>query len=91
MYGERDLYYIIEHPTIGTLRDLEETPAGKIGRFSADQSSRADPETSMRFYSVGHAASARVRITPATRRASCAIRCSQWERDDFRNAWPVVG
>jgi hypothetical protein len=90
VYGEREHYYIIEHPTIGTLRDLEETNAGKIGHFSVE-GGRANPESAMRFYSVGAAASARARITPPSRRVSCAIRSSQWERDNLRNAWPVVG
>lgn len=90
MYGERELYYIIEHPTIGTLRDLEETNAGKIGRFSVE-GGRADPESAMRFHSVGAAASARAHITPPTRRVSCTIRSSQWTQDNFRDAWPVVG
>lgn len=89
MYGERVLYYIIEHPTIGVLRDLEETNAGRIGRFS--EGSRADPESAMRFLSVGTAARARAYITPPSRRVSCAIRASQWTDSDYRRAWPVVG
>lgn len=77
------LYYIIEHPTRGCLMDLEETNAGKTGRFSWS-GSRAD---AMRFNSIGQAVDA---LSKIDRSDGCEIRSSQYEPKKLYGSWPVV-
>lgn len=67
-------FFIIEHPTQGVLKDLEETEGGKIGHFTWS-GSRNDEEV-MRFSTILDAANARCSITPLTRQAKCQVRRS---------------
>lgn len=87
MHGERTLYYVVEHPTRGMLRDLEQTDSGAIGRF-ASAANRAD-ERIARFTTPKAAWAAidrQTRVPPGT----CVVRCSQWQRDGYNDAWPTI-
>lgn len=77
------LYYIIEHPTRGVLKDLEETAAGKVGRFSWS-GMRTE---AMRFRSVKEAVKTLDRID---RSDGCQIRKSFYDRKHYMGSWPVV-
>lgn len=77
-------YFIIEHPSRGVLKDMEETDGGSTGRFGAEMG-RGD---GMRFSSFQLAQGA---LSQITRSNGCQIRSSEWEGDDWVDAWPVVG
>jgi hypothetical protein len=77
------LYYIIEHPRRGCLMDLEETDAGKTGRFSWS-GSRTD---AMHFHSIGQAVTALEKID---RSVGCEIRSSHYDHKNWNGSWPVV-
>ena len=72
-------YYIVEHPTRGTLRDLETTDAGRTGRFS-HSGLRSDEDKAMRFNSITDAQVAIGKLKPSIA-ASCAVLESRaWQK-----------
>ena len=71
-------YFIIEHPRQGTLKDLEETDSGLVGRFSIT-GMRNDQWKAMRFNTIREACHARNRITRPSA-SECQVRRSgDWE------------
>ena len=83
-------YYIIEHPTRGTLRDLEETASGRVGRFSTT-GSRNDPERTMQFPTVERAIMALHAL--GQRSNGCVVRASTGKERgmaDWASSWPQV-
>lgn len=83
------LFFIIEHPTRGTLKDLEETESGRVGRWSRS-GNRADDETAMQFVTYQQAYAALDQVTPAHLRKVAQVRCSYFDPKDYLNAWPKV-
>lgn len=55
------VFYIIEHPTKGVLMSMDETDAGKVGRFSPTRK-RSE---ALRYPDANACANARKRITAA--------------------------
>lgn len=82
--------FIIEHPSLGVLKDLEETDAGNVGRFSVE-GMRGDPDSCAIFGNVAMANRARALITPRSKRLGCQIRSSEEAVvDGMPTPWPVV-
>ena len=82
MYGELTLYFIIEHPTRGILKE-EPAPSGKP---SFGLGWRTD-ERAARFFSLRRAIQTwQEEGLPK----GCVIRASQWKDDGYHAAWPVV-
>lgn len=79
-------YFIIESPTQGILKSMEETNGGRVGRFGRELGRNAG----MTFATHAQAYRDLDRITPESRRAGCQVRWSHFESNNFRNAWPVV-
>lgn len=87
--SERQRYFIIEHPTRGILKDLEETDSGRVGRFS-ESANRDDIEKIMCFFTITEAEEARARISDREIREGCDIRSSRSRGPGLYDAWPVV-
>lgn len=80
-------FYIIEHPTKGVLRDLEETDSGRVGRWARD--GYRGQEDLVRFPTIERAVAARAKITNGNP-ADCQVRYSEFNPDNYLGAWPVV-
>lgn len=84
------LYYIVEHPTRGTLRDLEDRNGGYRGTFSIT-GSRNDPDRTMRFPTVEAAVRA-VRGLEGNRGDGCQVRASEGREKGmaaWASSWPA--
>jgi hypothetical protein len=79
-------YYILEHPRKGVLRDLEETNAGRTGRFSVE--SLRGGGNCMRFRTKLEAHKARLKL-PYKIASETEIRCSDGD-GTYLGSWPVV-
>lgn len=86
MSGYKLVYYILEHPRRGVLRDLEETDSGRTGRFSVE--GKRGGENCMTFRTKLEAHKARLRL-PTKVAGETQIRCSHGD-GTYNGAWPVV-
>ena len=80
------LFFIVEHPRRGVLKDLEETNAGHTGRWNRE-GSRID---GMKFGTYQDAWAAVDRISPEQGRAQAEVRYSVYNPRDYLNAWPRI-
>lgn len=84
MPGERSLYYIIEHPTRGVLKDEPNRDTGKPS-FST-VASRTD-ERNARYFTLRRAI---LDVQELDLPDGCVVRASQWKTDGYNDAWPQV-
>lgn len=84
--------FIIEHPTRGVLKDLEETPSGsRTGRFTIE----GNRLSGMLFGSIEAAREAKTKIRPYRIADMCDIRREPTDEEirrplSYGDAWKVV-